>query len=278
MGRSLFLLTDALKTDHVTVILDSCHSGAGTRGGSLIYRSIERRTNQPVDPPSSEELQYQDRLLHDKQWTEAAFDQHRVKNAKGIAINSTSYQTLAADARFDHDSFKAGAFTYLLTRYLWQMGEPQSLKTMNEKLQLSTSALAAESYLTQIPDYQVNPQRDEQQPLYFLKPTTSWADAVIRKVAVNGEIEFWFGGISTLSLEGNSKGSVYSVIDANQREIAQIEQKRRDRLFGYGVLKSGTSAAIKPGALLREVIQGLIRIQCCEWASILCLWAGMPPP
>jgi hypothetical protein len=260
MGRSLFLLTDRLQTDNVTVILDSCHSGAGARGGSLVYRSLEKRTSQSVDPASPDELQYQERLLSERHWDEAEFYKHRTKNAKGVAIGSTSYRTLAADACFDNNRFRAGAFTYLLTRYLWQMGEPQSLKIMNEKLQLSTNAIASEqSGLTkdQIPDYEANPQRDDQQPLYFLKPTTPWADAVIRKLASNGEIEFWLGGISTLSLERNSKGSIYSVLDAQQQEVAQIEQTRRDRLLGYGVLKSGTAAAIQPGALMREVIQGI---------------------
>ena len=32
MGRSLFLLMSALKTNNVTVVLDSCFSGGGTRG------------------------------------------------------------------------------------------------------------------------------------------------------------------------------------------------------------------------------------------------------
>ena len=258
MGRSLFLLTDALKTDNVTVILDSCHSGAGTRGGSLVYRSLEKRTKQPADLASQEEWTYQEKLLSAKHWDEAEFTRRRATNAKGIAIGSTSYQTLAADASFDHDSFRAGAFTYLLTRYLWQMGEPQSLKAMNEKLQLSTSAIALEQgNPNQIPDYQVNPQRQEQQPLYFLKPVAPWADAVIRRVAATGEIEWWLGGISTLSLEANRQGSIYSILDAQQQEVAKIEQTRRDRLIGYGVLKSGAKAAVKPGALLREVIQGI---------------------
>ena len=32
MGRTLFLLMSAIQTENLTVILDSCHSGAGTRG------------------------------------------------------------------------------------------------------------------------------------------------------------------------------------------------------------------------------------------------------
>ena len=254
MGRSLFLLTDSLKTDNVTVILDSCHSGAGTRGGSLVYRNIDRRTNQPVDPPSPEELQYQDKLLRDKQLTEAEFAKRREKIAKGIAIGSANYLQLAADASYDNDRFRAGAFTYLLTRYLWQVPTDEPIDRMFDKLRLATAISASD----QIPEHLVNPALNEKRPIYFVNAQTPWADAVIRKVPAQGEdIEFWLGGISAISLEQNSKGSIYSVIDAQQKEIAQITQTRREGLRGYGVLSQGSKDAIKPGAMLREMIQGI---------------------
>ena len=41
MGKTLFLLMSALKTDHATAVLDCCYSGGGTRGNVRI-RSIQQ--------------------------------------------------------------------------------------------------------------------------------------------------------------------------------------------------------------------------------------------
>ncbi|WNZ44055.1 caspase family protein [Leptolyngbya boryana CZ1] len=253
MGRSIFLLTDQLQTDTVSIILDSCHSGAGTRGGNLIYRVAGSRTSEELDRPTDAELQYQEQKLREKNLDELDFAKLREKNAKGIAIGSANYTELAMDQKFDNDRFRAGAFTYLLTRYLWQMPTDESLNQMFDKLRMATAIASVD----QVPEYLVNPDRAAKQPIYFVNTQTPWADAVIRKISDNSEIEFWLGGISAFSLEQNSKGSIFSVINVDQQEVAQITQTRRDRLFGYGTLTSGSKDAIKPGALLREVIQGI---------------------
>lgn len=58
MGHTLFLLMSALKTENVTVVLDCCYSGGGTRG-NLRVRS---RFGGDKLQPSALELNYQ------KQW------------------------------------------------------------------------------------------------------------------------------------------------------------------------------------------------------------------
>ncbi len=257
MGRTIFLLTKSLKTDNVSVILDSCHSGGGTRG-NLTYRAAETRLSDRLsDEPSPEELDYQNRLLKDNKLTEATFETLRSNIAKGVAIGAANYTQYAAEASFDNDRFRAGAFTYLLTRYLWQMSGGQSVETIFDKLRLSTTDLASlNGGWVQVPEVKANPQRNDQQPILFLKPTTPWADAVVRS-SNNGEIQFWLGGISTLSLEANSKDSVFSVLDTQLKEVAQIQQTRREKLVGYGRLIKGSATDARPGALLREVIRGI---------------------
>ncbi len=65
MGRTLFLLRSALNTENVTFVLDSCHSGGGTRGNFRV-RSV------PGDGlnPSPEEIAEQKRWMEQLQLTD----------------------------------------------------------------------------------------------------------------------------------------------------------------------------------------------------------------
>ena len=55
MGHTLFLLMYALKTDNVTVVLDSCHSG-GAKRGNFVVRS---RNSSKILQISPKEIEYQ---------------------------------------------------------------------------------------------------------------------------------------------------------------------------------------------------------------------------
>ena len=121
-GQTLFLLISALKTDNVTVVLDSCHSGGGTRGG-LVYRAVDSKFGGGEATPSENELAYQEKWMSGLDISEAELLELRTAGiAKGIAIGSARKNQLAADASFgkNENAFSAGAFTYTLTRYLWQ--------------------------------------------------------------------------------------------------------------------------------------------------------------
>lgn len=258
MGRSLFLLMRALKTENVTLVLDSCHSGGGTRG-NLLFRSVPSRLGGVDAPnPSPAELEFQQRLMKDLKLSEQDLKQLRQSGiAKGVAIGSAQYNQLAADAPFDNDSFHAGAFTYLLTRYLWQQSVNESVGTVFASLAQSTRDIAKRSYVMQEPIFAANPDSNSQKPAYFLQPTAFFAEAVVRKIGSGGAIEYWLGGISSLSLETNAKGTIFSVVDASGREIAQIEQEDRRGLVGFGKLRAGSKSAIQPGVVLRERVRGL---------------------
>jgi len=258
MGQSLFLLMQGLKTENVTVVLDSCHSGGGTRGNLLFRAASPRLDDRDLFNPSSEELAFQERWMKDLNLTSDDLNKLRSRGiAKGVAIGSAQYDQLAADAPFDGDSFYAGAFTYLLTRYLWQQSADEGIGTVFVNLARSTRDVANRSGVNQEPIYAANPESNGQKPAYFLKPPTPFAEAVVRSVSPEGTIQFWLGGISSVSLTANKSGSIFSVIDSKGKEIAQVEQTNRRKLVATGKLKSGKLADIQPGSLLREKVRGL---------------------
>ncbi len=249
-GKTLFLLTRSLATENVTVILDSCYSGGGTRG-NFVFRTVESRTNNPDgDLPSPQEEEIQQQLIRNHGLPD------RSKVAKGVVIGSSEDQQYSAEAPYDtKQQAWSGAFTYLLTRYLWQSPSNPAVNDGFDKLGVSTAERAMTQNITQLPVPQGNPISNLHKPFFFLTPSTPSADAVVQKVKDNGEIEFWLGGVSTWSFIPSK--SVFSVLDAEEQEIAQIEQTGRKNLVGYGRLRQGSLGAVKEGAFLREVIRGI---------------------
>jgi hypothetical protein len=255
MGHTLFLLMSALPTENLTVVLDCCYSGGGKRG-NLIARAARQSSDVTLDA-SPEELEYQ------KQWISKLYDstqkflEMRQKGvAKGVVIASAGRDQLATDAPFE--GFHAGAFTYLLTRYLWQEPGNRSFKTVFENLALRTQDVAKSYGMYQIPEFEEKPgTNNNSQPLYFLEKTRPAAEAVIRKVTGN-QVEFWLGGIASQSLKAFEKGAIFTIIDDEGREQGQIQQESRVELVGYGkVIESAQSGIVKEGTLLREQVRGI---------------------
>ncbi|MFK8186207.1 MAG: caspase family protein [Phormidesmis sp.] len=259
MGKTLFLLTHLLKTDRVTTILDACYSGGGTRG-DLVYRSVNARAGSIEALPSETEQAYQRKLMDKAGLSEADLLALRTASiAKGIALGSAQANQLAADATFGSGSnqFKAGAFTYTLTRYLWQQSVSQPLKSVFVKLARSTHDVANESRLIQEPIYNVADDCAvcQQQPAYFLTPSTPSAEAVVTQVG--SEIQFWLGGISSRSLDAFTPGTVFNLVNATGQTIGEIEQTGRRGLIGTGRLVGNAQAPVAPGLFLRERIRGV---------------------
>lgn len=263
MGRTLFLLTRSLKTELVTAVLDSCHSGGGTRGG-LTFRAVPSRVDgDRYASLSPAERELQQKLMKDLGIDETALAKLRQQGiAKGVAIGSAQFDQYAADAPFDNEKFHAGAFTYLLTRYLWQSdtSEPtrkESIKTAFVNLARSTQEIADKAYVNQVPILAANPDSNADKPTYFLGATNPWAEAVVRGVRSDGQVEYWLGGVSSLSLVANDKGGLWAVLDAKGNEIAELEQTSRTGLTAMGKLRSGQLSTLQRGTLLREKIRGL---------------------
>ena len=262
MGKTLFLLSSQIKTDNYTMILDSCHSGGGTRGNHRVRSSTRPNTDDMKANPSSAELKYQEQQLTNLGWDTNTLKTKRSKGtAKGVAIGSAQSSQLAVDAQFD--GFSAGALSYLLTRYLWQLpsstdlSKSEPITTTFDRLALITKEVASRN--PQEPLKDIAPGSPlATAPVYNLPAVRPSAEGVIRKIdpqRTANPIEFWLGGVSESSLKGFAPGSLFTLIDDQGNAIGELEQTSRAGLVGYGTLKSGTPP--KPGTLLREKLRNL---------------------
>jgi hypothetical protein len=260
MGKTLFLLMSAVKTEYLTVVLDSCYSGGGIRG-NLVIRSTRLNDDNTISNASPEEFEYQKHWCEKLNLSPEEFQRRREQGiAKGVALAAAKDDQSATDAPFG--DFKAGAFSYLLTRYLWQQTRNDSVGKVLVNLALRTHDVANLSKIIQDPQLEVKPEsNNEQQLLYFSEQATPGAEGVILKVdtqKVDTPIEFWLGGMASQTLESSPSGAIFSIIDNEGREIGQIEQQTRNGLFGYGKVAEGTLPDIvKPGLLLRERVRGI---------------------
>lgn len=255
MGHTLFLLMSALKTENVTVVLDSCHSGGGLRGNTII-RSLKVTDNE-LPPTPKEELDYQQTLLLKAGMGEKEFKQKRKLGiAKGVAIGAAKLDQEAQDVPFN--GFYMGAFTYLLTRYLWQSPITQSLDSMFTNLELGTQMLV-DNKGAQVPNYEAKPKStNQQQPIFFSMAPRPAAEAVIHEPPQPGQpIKFWLAGVSPSTLNSYATGAVFNIIDAQGQTIGELEQTTpRNGLEAAGKLRSGNVQVAK-GMLLREQIRGV---------------------
>jgi hypothetical protein len=253
MGHTLFLLMSAVNTDNLTVVLDSCHSGGGTRG-NIRVRSLPRINNIfPEIFPSAEELAYQRQWLSRLNISPEEFKQKRRELvAKGVVIASATRNQLAADSSFD--GFNAGEFTYLMTQYLWQQtGTPPVVSAIANISRRTTQVRE------QDPEAECNPKCDlnsdtDKRPFYFLKATTPAAEAVVTEVK-GKDITCWFGGIDASN--PLSQDSIFAIVDNSERELAKVKIEFRQGLSGKVTFFEGNAAALKPGALLQEQVRGI---------------------
>ncbi|GAX44259.1 peptidase C14 caspase catalytic subunit p20 [Tolypothrix sp. NIES-4075] len=196
MGHTLFLLMYALKTDNVTVVLDSCHSGGGTRGN---FR-VRSRGDGSILQPSNEELEYQKQWLGRLGLSKEKFIELRRKGvAKGVVIAAAKREQLASDASFSN--FYAGAFTYDLTQYLWQQTGDEPVTTAIANVGRSTKELARQSGNTQEPEIEVRfSKQNYNAPIYFTRSPALSAEAVVTQVT---------GIVSSLFLSPNMGGLLH---------------------------------------------------------------------
>ena len=245
MGHTLFLLMTTLQTENVTVVLDSCHSGGGTRGNFRVRSRSGGSQLQPVDA----EQAYQQQWLSKLNLSPDEFKQRRRQGiAKGVVIASTKRDQLAADAPFN--DFFAGAFTYLMTQYLWQQTGNESFASAIPNIARSTTRL---SFTSQEPLMESKPGSNyPRSPVYFINEQTPPAEAVITKVEGN-QAELWLGGLDPKSLEAFGSGAILSVVDPQSREKGRVQLESRQGLVGRAKLLD----AAQPGALLQESTRGI---------------------
>ena len=252
MGHTLFLLMYALKTENVTVVLDSCHSGGGKRGNLIVRAAPGGKQLRP----SQAEIEYQRQWLRKLNLQpKEVISLRRAGIAKGVVIASAKRQQLAADAVFDN--FKAGAFTYAMTQYLWQ-------ETGNEQLGSALARIARtatqKSSTSQEPEYEAKSGSNySQRPIYFINKTTPPADAAI--ASVDGDrIDVWLGGINSESLKAFDSEGIFTILDAQGKEAGtvKLEPNSRNKLLARGKLVNGKAVgSLQPGVLLQEQVRGI---------------------
>jgi len=254
MGKTLFLLMSALQTDQVTVVLDSCYSGGGKRGTTTV-RSAVRNGWRQLPRPSQVELAYQTSWLERLGWSPEELQQRRQAGvAKGVVITAAGPGQVALDA--DFGEVRAGAFTYLLTQYLWQQPPDQPLETALATVGRNTQQYAQDvSTRLQTPEFEANLPSAQAVPVYFLPPAAPTAEAVITARA-GPEVTIWFGGVDPRSLVAFGENTVLTVLDNQGNTQGEVLVRSRQGLEGTGHWL-GTRRSGPTGIFLQEVIRGI---------------------
>jgi hypothetical protein len=217
MGHTLFLLMSALKTENVTVVLDSCFSGGATR--EVRVRSREGGKNILVSP---DEKSYQQQWLSRLNLSPEEFvKSYRTGVAKGVVLAATAPNQLAREANIN--GFKCGLFSYLLTHYLWP--SDSNIEQIFKKILPEIP-----QKFKQQPRYEVKVGSGYQLQLpYFINSPQSPAQAVV--IAVSGEIaQLWLGGVD---LRKVTTGTIFTAINGT----GQVKMISRDGLVGQAKIE-----------------------------------------
>jgi metacaspase-1 len=227
MGHTLFLLMSAIQTENLTVVLDSCHSGASTR--EIRVRAREGGEKIEISP---QEKAYQEQWLTRLDWSREEFvNRYRQGVGNGVVLAATQPNQFAVDEQLN--GFVAGAFSYRLTKHLWQ--------------QDSTPEQAISEIQSQIPQrYRQQPKLEVevesgygQKPFYFVEnPRTAGQVLVIEQE----------GDRAKLLLVGIDPGEVDSGTGFVTPEgQGSVEVETREGLIATGK----STGAVEVGAVLR---------------------------
>jgi hypothetical protein len=242
MGHTLFLLMLALKSENFTAVLDSCYSGTAIRKIRVRARDNKRKKLH-VSPT---EKSYQDQWLSRLNLSREDFVKlYRTGVAKGVVLASTDPTQTAIDLSWN--GFNVGAFTYLLTQYLWQ--------------QTSTPEKAIAYTVENIPkDFDQTPRVEvkvnsgyERQPIYFSNTSSPAADAVVTEVKGN-QVKLWLGGVNPAAMKAVKQGTTFTSISGKGSSSGRVTLQSRDSsngLIGVGTVEG----VIREGTLLKA--QGL---------------------
>lgn len=229
MGHTLFLLMSALKTENVTVVLDSCFSGGATREARV--RSRDGGKNVLV---SSDEKTYQEQWLSRLKMSPEDFVRgYRAGVAKGVVLAGTTPDQLAREVNIN--GFKAGIFSYLLTHYLWQ--EDSNIERVFQKILPEIP-----KDFDQMPRYEVKVGSGYQrQSPYFINSPKSPAQAVVMGVSGNNA-QLWLGGVD---LRKVTTGTVFTAM----KGTGQVKVVSRDGLVAQATVEK----AVTEGMALRLI-------------------------
>ncbi|MEM9218958.1 MAG: caspase family protein [Cyanobacteria bacterium P01_F01_bin.150] len=233
MGRTLFLLTSALKTPNVTIILDSCYSGGGVRGNTRVRSAADdfRRTFELRARP--EVLDYQNGWISELGLTPKIVKERRDMGiAKGIAIASAHGNQKAVDASFDQ--FHAGAFTYFLTQYLWHEADSVQSVISNVSVNLNKKDFKQRPIGCIAPaSCNEPPSRSQNQPIYFVDPqdTNEIPSEAVLLSQSGDRATIWLGGSSPSSIVTYGEGAEFMLAKSAGEDVPFIKVLSRNGLF-----------------------------------------------
>lgn len=238
MGRTLFLLRLELqrKTKNVIMVLDCCYSGGGTRGNTIIRSASS-------DIPAKEEINYQEDLMRKLGIDKNQLYKLRCQGNTGIVVASAKGHQLAGDYPFETD-FNAGAFTYLLTQYLWQ----KTNTIANTILEIQNLFRQGISRQTPIID------GDKNKPFYFIdNPSFISTDGIITKIE-GKNISLWLGGIDYQNLPSIQNQATFAIVDSQQQTLAKLKLISRKGLVAKAqIVENYANTSIKSGMFIQEV-------------------------
>jgi len=231
MGKTLFLLMSALKTENVTAVLDCCYSGGGTRGSERVRADASNSFYQP----SADEIAYQQSWMRKLGISLRQLrDRRKAGTAKGVVLAAATANQIAKEN--DLADVSSGLFTYFLTQYLW---EATSSLTDAETI-ITRSLLTSTGF--QEPVFDSKPDV-KTRPIYFTSPTTQAAQAVVRSIQ-HTQATLWLGGLDKKTLEAFGNESQFSTLEGTV--TATITQRK-------GLIATATlTGNLAPGALLKE--------------------------
>jgi metacaspase-1 len=221
MGHTLFLLMSALKSENVTVVLDSCFSGGATREARI--RSRDGGKNVLV---SSQEKTYQEHWLSRLRMSPEDFVRgYRAGVAKGVVLAATAPNQVAREININ--GFNAGIFSYLLTHYLWQ--EDSNIERVFQKI-----IPEIPKDFKQLPRYEVKVGSGyQQQPPLFIDSPKSPAQAVVTRVK-GDTAQLWLGGVD---LRKVTTGTVFTAM----KGTGQVKVVSRDGLVAQGKIEKAVT-------------------------------------
>ena len=261
-GHTLWLLMQAINTENVTFVLDSCYSGGARKG---IFTVRARPGDQELlrikDPKiqllaSNQEQKYQKQLMSRLNLTYPDFLKLRQQGVpKGVMLAAAKQNEAAIDTRFADTP--CGIFTYVLTRYLWQQTGTESVSEVMLSTSNTTERILQEYFrtpgLVQRPEYNVKQgSNNDKLAVYFTNVRKIPAEAVITKVQGN-QVDLFLGGIDPRSLKAFGEGATFTVIDSQGQKQGQVKIESRQQLKARGkLIQTNNKTEVLPGTLLQE--------------------------
>ncbi len=235
MGSTLFLLMSALQTHNFTAVLDCCYSGGGTRGTARVRSA-------PGGKQSVAEREYQQRWLKQLNLSPQEFLRLRTAGvAKGAVLAAALRQQEAQDWTFSGKyEFNAGAFTYLLTQYLWA----QTATINDTQSVIPRSLKSLTGYQEPVFDLEAN---STTKPIYFTPAQKGSAQAVVQQV-IGNKAKLWLGGLDPQTLEAFAPGSTFTILDTVGRGAGNVTLESRQGLTAM----ASVSGSVQRGTLLQE--------------------------